>query len=530
MDLDQDACYRALQTRDPRFDGRFFTAVRSTGIYCRPICPAPTPKRANCMFVACAAAAQEAGFRPCLRCRPESSPGTPAWAGTSTTVARGLRLIEEGALDGGSCEELAARLGIGERHLRRLFVEHVGAPPQAIALTRRVAFAKQLIDESDLKMAEVAFSAGFSSVRRFNDAIRSTYHRSPRELRVARGRSPAGPPHTALEQPSGSRLSLRLSYRPPLDWHGLLSVFQTEAAEGVERVDRDAYVRTFQLEDELDDGADDEGERTVGRMRIRPCEKRHQLVAELELSHSAGLIRIAAQLRRMFDLCADPAEIADTLGRDPFIGRSLRKRPGVRIPGTWDPFELAVKLLVLGPQPGAKDRAALAALVGAVGTRASLAPLGPGGLGGPGGPAAQDEQSRGARSWPSTLFPSPEALAGVEAADLELAANRADAVVALAEGVASGGLALGRAGAEDWAATISQLRALPGIDDATVAQIALRGLGQPDAFSSSDPALTTAFASISGTANLAPGALEQAATHWKPWRGYAVTLLRDSLQ
>ena len=207
MELDPVVCHRALKARDARFDGRFFTAVRTTGVYCRPVCPARTPRRENCLFLPCAAAAQEVGYRPCLRCRPEASPGTPAWQGTSATVSRALRLIADGALDGDGVEALALRLGIGARHLRRLFLEHLGATPIAIAQTRRVHFAKKLIDETSLPISEVAYAAGFSSVRRFNDALRRTYGKPPRDLRR----------NTTRE--NGDRgLVLHLSYRPPYPW------------------------------------------------------------------------------------------------------------------------------------------------------------------------------------------------------------------------------------------------------------------------------------------------------------------------
>ncbi|HKJ25664.1 MAG TPA: Ada metal-binding domain-containing protein, partial [Myxococcota bacterium] len=207
--LDPDLCYRALRTRDRRFDGRFFVAVRTTRVFCRPVCPARTPRPENCLFVPSAAAAREAGFRPCLRCRPEAAPGTPAWAGTSATVGRALRLIEAGALDDGDVDGLAARLGMGARHLRRLFAQHLGASPRAVAQTRRVLFAKKLLDETRLSMVDVAMAAGYASVRRFNAAVRSAYGRAPRELRRRGGRA-----HGASDR---SELTLHLSYRPPLD-------------------------------------------------------------------------------------------------------------------------------------------------------------------------------------------------------------------------------------------------------------------------------------------------------------------------
>ncbi len=238
MQLDPEICYRALKARDARFDGRFFVAVRSTGVYCRPICPASTPRRENCEFVACAAAAQEAGFRPCLRCRPESSPGTPAWLGTSATVSRALRLIGEGCLDESPVGELAERLGLGERQLRRLFLRHLGAAPLAVAQNRRLLFAKKLIDETPLPMSEIAFAAGFSSIRRFNAAIRGAYRRSPSQLR--RSRRTSGPSRAA-----GTRL--RLPYRPPFDWQGLLDFLAPRATPGIERVADGVYLRSVAI-------------------------------------------------------------------------------------------------------------------------------------------------------------------------------------------------------------------------------------------------------------------------------------------
>lgn len=228
LHLDPAVCDRARVTRDPRFDGRFFIAVISTGIYCRPICPAVSPKQANIRYYSTAAAAAEAGFRPCLRCRPEAAPGTPAWLGTSATVRRGLRLIHEGALDEGSVEELAARLGIVPRHLHRLFVQHLGASPMAVAQTRRLHFAKRLIDDTRLPMTEIALASGYRSLRRFNDAFRKVYGRPPRDLRrEKRGGIPR----------SDASLTLRLSFRPPYDWRSLRDFLAVRALPGVERVE-----------------------------------------------------------------------------------------------------------------------------------------------------------------------------------------------------------------------------------------------------------------------------------------------------
>src|SRR5690242_2585501 len=235
-----DICYRAIATRDPRFDGRLFIGVKTTGIYCRPICPARTPKRENVTFWPSAAAAQEAGFRPCLRCRPEISPDAAAWRGTSNTVSRALALIAEGGLDGdeASLATLCERLGVGERQLRRLFDKHLGAPPIAVAQTRRVLFAKQLIHETRLPMTSIALASGFGSVRRFNDAFRKLYRRAPSELR----RQIASPP--AL-----STVTIRLGYKPPYDWDAILAFLAARSIAGVELVDKNRYARTIRSEE-----------------------------------------------------------------------------------------------------------------------------------------------------------------------------------------------------------------------------------------------------------------------------------------
>src|SRR5216684_4013485 len=234
MDLDPDLCYRALRSRDPRFDGRLFVAVVTTGIYCRPICQAPAAKRENIRFFGYAAAAERAGFRPCMRCRPEVAPWTPAWNGTSSTVSRALRLIGEGALDSEDMDTFAARLGVGSRQLRRLFLAHVGAPPIAVAQARRVHFARMLIEETSLPIADIAFAAGFESLRRFNSAVRTAYRVAPRDMR--RGRVKAG-----LE----GEIVVRLPYRAPYDWEGLLEFLRPRAIPGVESVNEGEYRRTI---------------------------------------------------------------------------------------------------------------------------------------------------------------------------------------------------------------------------------------------------------------------------------------------
>ena len=292
--LDHAALDRARVSRDPRFDGKFFIAVKTTGIYCRPICPAPSTKVRNIEYYASAAAAAEAGFRPCLRCRPEAAPGTPAWLGTSAVVRRALRLIQDGALDRGSVDELAAKIGIGPRHLHRLFVQHVGASPIAVAQTRRLHFAKRLLDETHLSITQVALASGFGSLRRFNDAFQKTYARAPRELRRLRRET----------RSDDSEVVLRLAYRPPYDWTHVRDFLATRAIPGVERIDEAGYARTV---------ATESGHAIVS---VRALVDADALELRVRGAAPSALFQISSTARRVFDLAADPARIADTFRND----------------------------------------------------------------------------------------------------------------------------------------------------------------------------------------------------------------------
>src|SRR5262245_56278042 len=299
--LDPQACYRALQTCDARFDGCLFVGVTSTGVYCRPVCPARTPKFENCRFFPSAAAAQEAGFRPCLRCRPETAPDLGAWRGTSNTVARGLALIAAGALDGDDAdiEALAARLGVGGRQLRRLFQQHLGASPVTVAQTRRVLFAKQLIHDTRMPMTDIAVAAGFGSVRRFNETFKQLFGRPPSALRRK----------AILALPEGtvgaSGVPLRLRYRPPYDWPAMLAFLRARAVDGVERVEDDVYRRTV-----LQDGA-------LGAVEVAHLPERESVAVTIRFPSVRALPAIVARIRRVFDLGADVATIGSHLARDP---------------------------------------------------------------------------------------------------------------------------------------------------------------------------------------------------------------------
>jgi len=471
--LDPAACYRAVQTRDARFDGRLFVGVRTTGIYCRPICPARTPKSVNCRYFASAAAAQTAGFRPCLRCRPELSPDAAAWRGTSNTVSRALALISESALDGGEkgVGALAARLGVGERQLRRLFDQHLGVPPVAVAQTRRVLFAKQLIQETALSMTDIAAASGFGSVRRFNETFQRLYARSPRELRK---REPVAP----------SAITLRLAYRPPYDWDAMLGFLAARAISGVEAVDQNRYCRSLAIGN------------AVGSIVVAPgvdC-----LVATIRLSQVRSLLTVVARLRRLFDLDADVEAIGAHLRRDAGLAPLIDRRPGLRAPGAWDGFELAVRA-ILGQQVTiAAARRLATRLTAAAGARATADLTGDAGL--------------------THFFPTPAQVAAADLTDLGMPRARIHALQNLARQAAADPSLLEPSGSIDEAVT--RLRALPGFGPWTAQYWTLRALRDGDAFPSGDAALLRCTA-IRGGHRLSPEALLARAEAWRPWRAYA---------
>src|SRR5215831_8826210 len=318
---------RARASRDARFDGKFFIAVTSTRIYCRPVCKVRDAKRSNIRYYPTAAAAAEAGFRPCLRCRPEAAPGTPAWLGTLGVVRRALRLIEEGALDGRSVDEMAERLGIGARHLHRLFVHHLGASPIAVAQTRRLHFAKRLLDETRLPITSIAMAAGFGSIRRFNDVFRKTYRRPPREVRKLRA--------AEAREAGRDEVVLRLSYRPPYDWTHLRHFLAARAIPRIEVADNEGYDRTV---------ATPGGGWAI--VQVRKIEAEHALEFRLSCADAAALLHLSSVARRVFDLASDPATIGLAFDHDPVLAPRVRRRPGLRIPGVWDPFECAVRAIV----------------------------------------------------------------------------------------------------------------------------------------------------------------------------------------
>ncbi|MDP1873771.1 AlkA N-terminal domain-containing protein [Phenylobacterium sp.] len=475
MDLDDDACYRALTMRDARLDGKIFVGVRSTGIYCRPICPARTPLRRNVTFHPSAAAAQEAGFRPCLRCRPETSPDLGAWRGSSNTVARALSLIEDGVLDEGDVEALADRVGVGGRQLRRLFKQHLGASPVAVAQTRRVLLAKQLICDTALPMAEVALASGFGSVRRFNETFQQLYARPPRDLRRRRG--------TEISAQAGGGVVLRLAYRPPYDWPAMLDFLALRAVPGVEAVEAGCYHRALRI-----DGV-------AGLVSVAPGPG-DTLEVRARFARLQVLPQVIARVRRVFDLGADPAQVNAHLSRDPDLAPLVARRPGLRAPGAWDGFELAVRA-VLGQQITVTGARALAGRL----TAAHGESL----------PAAFAGQGL------THLFPTPQALAQIDPASLPMPGARARALVGLAAAAAADpGLFAPQGSLE---AAVAKLKALPGIGEWTAQYIALRQMREPDAFPHGDIGLMRALAGPDGT-RPNPAQLLARAEAWRPWRAY----------
>ena len=319
---DRETCYRALLARDARFDGHLFVAVTSTGIYCRPVCPTRPPKFENCRFFSSAAAAQMAGFRPCLRCRPEIAPGAALWRGTANTVIRALALISDGALDGrdANVEGLAERLGVGGRQLRRLFQDRLGASPVAVAQTRRVLFAKQLLHDTHLPMTEVALASGFGSLRRFNETFLHMFGRPPSALRRKEG----------ADASTRDGVTLRLAYRPPYDWQGMLAALSARTSPGTEWVSNATWHRRF-----LFDGQDCD-------VAVAHCPRHASVLATIRVPSVKALPGIVARVRRVFDLDADIAVIGSHLLCDPDLAPLIRKRPGLRVPGDWEGGAAAV--------------------------------------------------------------------------------------------------------------------------------------------------------------------------------------------
>lgn len=485
MELNFSQCYEALQSRDPRFDGLFFTGVLSTGIYCRPICPARTPKAENVRFFQHPAEAEEQGLRPCLRCRPESAPGTPAWQGTGATVSRGLRLLAGDFADELTLEDLARQLGVSSRQVRRLFQEHLGASPVAVAQLFRVQLAMRLLRETRLPMTEVAFASGFRSVRRFNAVIKATFGAAPREIRPVK----AGGPVSSGEQD----LSLRLNYRPPMQLAYLLAYFAGRATPGVEAVGTDGYHRTVSFHG------------VSGVISVRPLREAHGILLTVPPALTPWISTIVERTRRLFDLYCMPGSVEAHLGGDPLFASMVAERPGLRLPGAWDPFEIAIRA-ILGQQVSVRGATTLAGRVAQTFGEAL------------GGDAAGGL---------THLFPTAASLAEAPLETVGLPRARAHCIRTLSAAVASGEMKFEYGAAS--AGLVEQLCTFPGIGPWTAQYVAMRALGDPDAFPIDDLGLIKAIERKTGEV-LRGKALLARAEAWRPWRAYAVQYLWASLQ
>ena len=480
MNLDPTVCDRARLARDPRFDGRFFIAVATTGVYCRPVCPVRPPRRRNIRFLPTAAACEARGFRPCRRCRPETAPGTPAWAGTSAVVQRALRLIDAEVGTSLRVEALALRLGVGARHLRRLFAEHVGASPAAVARTRRVHFARQLIDQTELPFAQIALAAGFGSVRQFNAAVGGCFGASPRELR---GRS----------APSGDRglLCLRLPYRPPFAAAAALSFLASRTLPGVDEVRENRYRRAFV-----------EGDGGVGIVEIADRPEARCLELRLSGASPPALLPLIRGVRRLFDLDADSRQIEADLGRDPLLAPLVAARPGLRLVGAFEPFEILVRAILGQRTTGGGATSPTGRLLRFFGKPVAIA--GEKGL--------------------TYAFPTADLLAEADIATLGIPTSRARAVRSVARAVAKGNLDL--TGCAPHEETVARLGSLPSMGDGAIRDAAMRALSHPDAFPIGDLRIRRALAGADG-ALPSDAAVRERAAGWSPWRAYAASWLRQ---
>lgn len=480
MNLDKEICDRARLARDPRFDGLFFTGVLSTGIYCRPICPARPPRPENIIYFPSAAAAAEAGLRPCLRCRPEAAPGSPAWNGTSATVSRAVLLIRQGGLNEQSLEDLAYKLGVTGRHLRRLFQTHIGASPKTLATTQKILFAKKLLSETDLPVTQIAFASGFGSIRRFNAAFRKIYGSTPSAVRVRNDEN----------EISGNELfhcTVSLSYRPPFDWQRMLKFFEARAIPGVESVVNGAYHRTIRINE------------TTGMISVVHSPKGNALLLTVGLSDSRDLMSIVERVRRMFDLDANMTAIHSVLTADPVLERSVRKQPGLRLPGAWDPFETAIRA-VLGQQVSVKGARTL---IGRVVAKTGLRFESP------------DYREL------TYFFPSAHELNACNTGGIGVPESRVRSIRLLAEKADSESQFF--VVKESLSQFIEKLTQIPGIGDWTAQYIAMRAMGEPDAFPAGDLGIMKALRQ--DDERLSVKEIRQRAETWRPWRAYATMYL-----
>lgn len=476
MLLRGDECYAALRARDSRFDGQFFVGVSSTGIYCRPVCAARAPRRMHCSFYPSAAAAEQAGFRPCLRCRPELAPGLASVDAARRLAQAAAGRIEDGCLTDSSLAQLAETLGVTARHLRRVFDAEFGVTPVEYAQTQRLLLAKRLLTDTDMPVTDVAMAAGFGSLRRFNALFQQRYRLRPGDLRARPGAAPA------------STLTFELGYRPPYAWDALAAFLAARAIEGVESVEDGVYRRSVLLRHRATTHA--------GWLEVMPSRRRHTLRVALAGSLAHAVPQVLARVKRLFDLSCRPDEVAARLGA------LAAQHPGLRVPGAFDGFEMAVRA-VLGQQITVRAARTLAGRVARAMGQPASTPF----------PAV------------CRTFPGPDCLASASADDLGrlgVTGARAGAIRALAEAAVSGRLAL-EPGADVHQA-LAQLEAIRGIGAWTSQYIAMRALGWPDAFPHTDYGVKKALGVES------PRRVLDRAEAWRPWRAYATFHLWRSLE
>jgi len=477
---DFDLCYRAICSRDFRFDGQFFTAVTSTGIYCRPICPAPTPHACHVRFYACAAAAEAAGFRACRRCHPEASPGSPDWNVRADLVARAMRLIANGTVDTEGVTGLAHRLSVSVRHLHRELMTEIGVGPLALARSRRSQTARLLIDQTNLSLTEIAFSSGFASIRQFNESMQAAFGCSPSAFRR----------RTQQHSIGNGKLTLRLQYRPPFDAQALLTYLGRRTLPGVEEVVNGRYRRTITLP------------KSLGIIEMEPATETNAVFVHLQLSELSDLSLLVQQCRHAFDLDADPTAINTILADDPILAPLVAARPGLRVPGAINGFELAVRA-ILGQQVSVAGACTLAGRI----------------------VAAFGEQLPQPVGMLTHTFPSPALLAQADLSSLGITRSRIIAIQALAQSVAEGTLVLDHGVDRDQ--TRERLLMLPGVGPWTASYIAMRALSDPDALPVSDLGLRQALQQHGLATN--PRSIVAHAEAWRPWRAYAAHHLWASL-
>jgi AraC family transcriptional regulator of adaptative response / DNA-3-methyladenine glycosylase II len=498
MELDFERCYRAVDSRDQRFDGWFYTGVLTTGIYCRPSCPAMTPKRKNVRFFPSAAAAQRSGLRACRRCRPDAAPGSPDWNVRADVVGRAMRLIGDGVVDREGVPGLAGRLGYTERHLHRMLVTEVGAGPLALARAQRAQTARILVETTDLGLAEIAFAAGFGSVRQFNDTIREVYAAAPSELRTAaRGRS------TEPAAGTPGAINLRLAFRAPLHAEALLDFLALRAIPGIEEVDGGSYRRGLRL--------------PHGPAEVDLTPLPGYVGATLRLTDVRDLAPAVARCRRLFDLDADPEAVDGLLAEDPALAELVAKEPGVRVPRAVDGFEMAVRAIIGQQVSVAGARTVLARLVAATAVPALAEPAGASPpMSPPPAPGPESAEPAGLRP-----FPSPEEVLALPDSAFGMPTARRQSIRGLAEAVAAGQLDLDPGA--DRAEMVHRMTALPGIGAWTAGYVAMRGIGDPDVFLPTDLGVRRGAAAL-GLPDT-PSTLDAYAGRWRPWRSYAVIRL-----